>query len=84
MAYKLVCQLLHPTIKLPVNSELSLCSVFPHATNQLGSREKGMQAKCGFERSAPQQAVGLWKHEAGMVVTCQWELKELGGEISEL
>ena len=47
----------------------------------LGSREKGMVAKCGFARCAPQR---LWGFEAwvGVVVTCRWEPRELGGEIS--
>ena len=40
--------------------------------------------RCGFARSTPQEAVGIWKHGAGVVVTHQWELYKLGGEISEL
>jgi hypothetical protein len=43
-----------------------------------------MAAKCGFARRAPQKVMGNSKHEAGMVATSQWELSELGGEISEL
>jgi hypothetical protein len=29
------------------------------------------------------KAIGNFKHGAGMVKTCQWELSELGGEIVE-
>jgi hypothetical protein len=50
---------------------------------QLGSREKDLAAKCGFARSTPQKAMGIWKRGAGVVMTHQWELIELGGEISE-
>lgn len=39
---------------------------------QLSSREKGTVAKHGFARSAPQKAMGIWKHGAGVVVTHQW------------
>jgi hypothetical protein len=41
-------------------------------------------AKHGFARCAPQKAVGVLKHGAGVVATCQWEFSELGGEILEL
>jgi hypothetical protein len=51
---------------------------------QLGSREKGMVVKCGFARSVPQKAVGILKCGVGVVVTHQWDLSELVGEISEL
>lgn len=51
---------------------------------QLGSREKGRVAKHGFAKSTPQKAVRILKHAVGMVVTHQWELSELGGEILEL
>jgi hypothetical protein len=51
---------------------------------QLGSREKGMEAKHGFARSTPQKAMGIWKRGAGVAMTHQWELSELGGKISEL
>ena len=57
-------------IELPVESELSLCDVFLHAVTQLGSREKGMAAKCGSVRSTYQKAVGIWKCGAGVVATC--------------
>ena len=50
---------------------------------QLGSREKGTVAKHGFARSAPQKAMRILKHGVGMVMTCQWVLRELG-EIVEL
>ena len=72
--------MLHPA----VDSELNLCGVFLHAGAQLGSREKGMVAKHGFARSVPQKAVGILKNRVGVVVTHQWELSKLGGEISEL
>jgi hypothetical protein len=45
---------------------------------------KGIVAKGGFVRSAPQKAVGTLKHGAVVVATCQWEFSELGGEILEL
>ena len=32
----------------------------------------------------PQKAMGIWEHGAGVAMTHQWELSELGGEISEL
>jgi hypothetical protein len=41
----------------------------------------GMVAKHGFARSAPQKAMGILKHEAGVVVTGQWELRESGGKM---
>jgi hypothetical protein len=63
-----------------VVSELSLCFVFLHAVAHLGSREKGMAAKCGFNRCAT-KAIGVLKHGAGMVVTHQWELSKLGGDV---
>ena len=71
---KLWCLLLCRTIELPVDSELSLCGVFLHATTQLGSREKGMATKYEFVRSTPQKAVGIWKNGAGIAVTHQWKL----------
>jgi hypothetical protein len=40
-----------------------------------------MTAKCVFARSAPQKAVGVLKHGVGVVITRQWELSELCGEI---
>jgi hypothetical protein len=43
-----------------------------------------MVAKHGFARSVPQKAVGILKNRVGVVVTHQWELSKLGGEISEL
>lgn len=51
---------------------------------RLGSRKKGRVTKHGFARSAPQKAVGVLKHGAGMVVTSQWEFRKQGGEILEL
>jgi hypothetical protein len=39
-------------------SELSLFGVFLHTVLQLGSREKGMAAKCVFARCAPQRSRG--------------------------
>jgi hypothetical protein len=39
-----------------------MCGVFLYAAAQLGSREKGAAAKRGFARSAPQKAMGIWKH----------------------
>ena len=69
---------------LPTDPKLSMCGVFLYVVTQLGSTVKGTVAKHGFARSAPQKAVGIWKRGASMVVTCQWELSELGGEISEL
>ena len=72
------------TVELHVNSELILCGVFLLAAIQLGSREKGTVANCGIA-SAPQKAVGIWRHGADVVATRQWEeLSELGGEILEL
>jgi hypothetical protein len=43
-----------------------------------------MEAKHGFARSTPQKAMGIWKRGAGVAMTHQWELSELGGKISEL
>jgi hypothetical protein len=43
-----------------------------------------MAAKHGFARSAPQRAMENLKHGTGVVMTFQWELRELGGEILEL
>ena len=37
-----------------------------------------------FARSAPQKAVRVLKYGAVMVLTLQWDLNELGGEISKL
>ena len=74
--------LLHPATI--VCELLSLYGVSLHAMAQLGSREKGTAAKHGFARCAPQKAVGDLKHGADVVITHQWELSELGGEISEL
>ena len=56
-------------IVLPTASKLSLCDVFLHTETQLGPREKGTVAKCGFVRSARQLAVEFWKCGAGMAVT---------------
>ena len=63
-----------PETELPVDSELSLSDVFLPKVTQLGVREKGTVAKPGFARSAPQNAGGIGKSGAGVVVTCQWEL----------
>jgi hypothetical protein len=49
-------------------SELSLCGVFLHMVVRLGFREKGMVTKCGVARCAPQQAVGVLKYEAWVLV----------------
>ena len=46
--------------------------------------KKGMAAKHGFAKNVPQKAMGTLKHVIGVIVTYQWELDELGGEISEL
>jgi hypothetical protein len=43
-----------------------------------------MAAKHGFARCAPQKAMGVLKHEAGVVTAHQWEVRELGREILEL
>jgi hypothetical protein len=51
--------LLHPAIELLADSELSLCGVFLLRATQLGSKEKGMTAKCGFARSAPKKAMRI-------------------------
>jgi hypothetical protein len=40
--------------------------------------------KHGFARSTPQKAMGILKHEDGVVVTRQWEFSKLGRKISEL
>ena len=65
-------------------SELSLCCVFLPAAARLGSREKGTAAKHGFAREmCTTKAMGVLKHGAGVVVTCQWELSNLGEEILE-
>jgi hypothetical protein len=40
--------------------------------------------KLWFARSAPQKAVRVLKYGAVMVLTLQWDLNELGGEISKL
>lgn len=61
-----------------------MCGVFLHAAAQLGSRETGRAAERGFARSARQKAVRILKCGVGVVMTCQWELRELVGEISEL
>jgi hypothetical protein len=42
------------------------------------------KTKHGFISCAPQKAMGVLKHGAGVVKTHQWELNELGGEILEL
>ena len=75
---------MHLVTELPVDSELSLSDVVLPKVTQLGVREKGTVAKPGFARSAPQNAGGIGKSGAGVVVTCQWELSLLGGKISEL
>ena len=36
-----------------------------------------------YKKCTP-KAMGIWKSGAGVVVTCQWELSELGGKILEL
>ena len=51
------------------DQDASLCGVFLCSAAQLGSREKDMAAKCGFARSAPQKAMRIWKHGAGMTTT---------------
>ena len=43
-----------------------------------------MEAMHGFARSVSQKAMGILERGFGVVVTHQWELSELGGEISEL
>jgi hypothetical protein len=43
-----------------------------------------MVAKRGFARSVPQKTVRILKCGVSVVMTHQWELRELGGEISEL
>jgi hypothetical protein len=63
-------------IVLPVNFELSLRGVFHHTVTQLGL--------CGFVRSTPQKAMGIWKYGTGMATTCHWQFSKLGEEISEL
>lgn len=40
--------------------------------------------KVWVSRSSPQKAVEIWNHGAGVVATGQWELSQLGEEISEL
>ena len=75
--------MLGPMIGLPVDSKLSLCGVFLHWVTQLSFREKGTAAKHGFARSAPPKGCENLEHGAGVVATFQWELRELGGEISE-
>ena len=49
----------------------------------MGFKRKGYRSKGGFLRGVPKK-VGVLKHGAGVVVTRQWELSELGGEILEL
>ena len=85
MVYKIRILVAVPSDWVTIDSELSLCGVFLYAVAWLGSREKGIAAAhCRFPRSAPQKAMGVLKHEAGVVATCQWELSKLGGEILEL
>jgi hypothetical protein len=83
MAYKIRILVVAPRDWVTIVFELSLCGVFLHTAVQLGSREKGT-AKRGYAWYAPQKAVGVLKHGAGVVTTSQWELSELGGEILEL
>jgi hypothetical protein len=47
-----------PSDRVTFVSELSLCCVFLYTAVPLGSREKGMEAKCGFARCVPQKPWG--------------------------
>ena len=80
--FSIAKEIMRLAAELPVDSELSLCGVSLYTVTQLGSREKSMEAKHEFARSAPQKAAGIWNHGAGVVVTSQWEHSDLGGEIS--
>jgi hypothetical protein len=53
MAFKVRIQVDVPSDLVNIDSELSFCGVFLHATLPLGSIKKGMLAKCGFARSSP-------------------------------
>ena len=52
--------------------------------DRLGSREKGTGSKSWVCQMCTTKAMGDLKHRAGVVMTCQWELSELGGDILEL
>jgi hypothetical protein len=58
-AYKIRILVAVPSDRVTVASELSLCCVFLRAVARLGSREKGMTAKCGIARCAPQRLWGF-------------------------
>ena len=72
----------YPEIDLPFI--LNYVWFFLYTAVQLVSREKSTVTKCGFSRSATQKAMGILKHWATMLVTYQWEIRKLGGEILEL
>ena len=82
-AYKIRILVAAPSDRVALVSELNLCCIFLHTAACLGSREKGTAAKCGFA-DVHHNAVGILKHGAGVVVTHQRELIELGREILEL
>ena len=67
--FSIAKEIMRLAAELPVDSELSLCGVSLYTVTQLGSREKSMEAKHEFARSAPQKAAGIWNHGAGVVVT---------------
>jgi hypothetical protein len=69
MAHKIRILDAEPSDWVTIVSELSLCGVFLHMAAWLGSREKGMLAKCGFACCAPQKAMGVLKDGAGVVET---------------
>ena len=45
---------------------------------------KVQRQSVGLPNVYPEKEMGVLKHQTGVVVTRQWELSELGGEISEL
>jgi hypothetical protein len=63
-----------PSDWVTIHPELSLC----------GGSTGFQRESLGLQEVTLQKAVGIWKPGAGMVVVCQWELSESGGETSEL
>ena len=49
-----------------------MCGIFLHTADRLASREKGTAVKHGLARNAPQKALGILKHGAGVVASASW------------
>ena len=71
-------------VELPVDSELSLCGVFPLRGDSTGSQRERYCGKALVCKKYTQKVPGNLKHGAGIIVTHQWELSKPGGEILEL